>query len=281
MTMTDSAGIFDLASTLHAKGEAYALATVVRTVAATPAKAGAKALIRPDGTISEGWIGGGCAKMAVLKAAKEAIADGKPRLVSVQPVDLLDDLGVKAGEEKDGVRFAKNLCPSKGTIDVFVEPVLPKPELVICGSSPIAVALADLGPRLGFQATICAPREEQQAFSHADRRIEGYALEAGKSGQRYVIVATQGKGDEAALRAALASRCDYVAFVGSRKKIAALRGHLAEGGVAEDQFSVLKAPAGLDIGAITPEEIALSILAEIVERRRQGGRLIACQPSPA
>jgi xanthine dehydrogenase accessory factor len=273
--MTDTTGIFDLASALHAKGEAYALATVVRTVAATPAKAGAKALIRPDGTISEGWIGGGCAKMAVLKAAKEAIADGKSRLVSVQPADLLDDLGVKAGEEKDGVRFAKNMCPSKGTIDVFVEPVLPKPELIIFGSSPVAVALADLGPRLAFQVTVCALKEEQQAFPHADRRIEGYALGAVSAGQRYIIVATQGKGDEAALRAALASHCDYVAFVGSKKKIAALRDHLTQGGVAEDRFSVLKAPAGLDLGAITPEEIALSILAEVVERRRHGQRRVA------
>ncbi len=270
--MNDNSGIFGLASALHAQGEAYALATVVRTVSATPAKAGAKAVIRPDGTISEGWIGGGCAKAAVLKAAREAIADGRPRLVSVQPADLLEGLGVKAGEEKDGIRFAKNMCPSKGTIDVFVEPILPRPELIICGSSPVAVALADLGPRLGFSATICAPKEEQQAFKEADRRIEGYALEAGNAGQRYVVVATQGRGDEAALRAALTSRCDYVAFVGSRKKFAALQNQMIEGGISEDRFSVVKAPAGLDLGAITPEEIALSILAEIVERRRHGQR---------
>ena len=122
-------------------GEPFALATVVRTVAATAAKAGAKAVILPDGTISEGWIGGGCARAAVLKAARDALADGKSRLVSVQPPDELEGHGHKPDEERDGVRFAKNICPSQGTMDIFVEPVLPRPQVVICGSSPVAVAI--------------------------------------------------------------------------------------------------------------------------------------------
>src|SRR5215218_8068994 len=109
--------ILDLVSGLKAKGEPFALATVVRTVSATAAKAGAKALILPDGTISEGWIGGGCARAAVLKAARDALADGRSRLVSVQPPVALDDQGVKAGDEREGVRFAKNMCPSEGTMD--------------------------------------------------------------------------------------------------------------------------------------------------------------------
>src|SRR5262244_2121870 len=105
-------------SSRRAAGEPFALATVVRTVAATAAKAGAKAVILPDGTISEGWIGGGCARAAVLKAARDALADGEPRLVSVQPETLLAELGVKPGENRDGVRFARNMCPSEGTMDV-------------------------------------------------------------------------------------------------------------------------------------------------------------------
>src|SRR5215831_17307255 len=153
--------ILELISTMKQKGEAFALATVVRTVAATAAKAGAKAVILPDGTISEGWIGGGCARAAVLKAAREAIADGKSRLVSVQPPDALQDQGVAAGEERAGVRFANNMCPSQGTMDIFVEPVLPRPQIVVCGSSPVAVALADLAPRIGFAVTVCAPAAEQ------------------------------------------------------------------------------------------------------------------------
>src|SRR6202171_5868384 len=131
--------------------------TVVRTVAVTAAKAGAKAIIRPDGTIVAGWIGGGCARGAVLKAAREALADGEPRMVSVQPENLLAELGVKPGENRDGVRFAQNMCPSKGTMDVFVEPVLPHPSLVILGVSPVALSLAAQARQLGYHVTVAAP----------------------------------------------------------------------------------------------------------------------------
>jgi xanthine dehydrogenase accessory factor len=260
--------ILDIISTRKAAGEPFALATVVRTVAATAAKAGAKAVILPDGTISEGWIGGGCARAAVLKAAKDALADGRSRLVSVQPPDLLADHGVAPGDEQEGVRFAKNMCPSQGTMDIFVEPVLPRPQVIICGSSPVAVAVADLAKRSGFAVTICAPAAEQAAFAEAERRIEGYALPVEEAGARYVVVSTQGRGDEAALSAALAVDVDYVAFVGSRKKADALKAALSERGVPAERLAKLKAPAGLDLGAITPDEIAISILAEIVAVRR-------------
>jgi xanthine dehydrogenase accessory factor len=262
--------ILELISTMKQKGEAFALATVVRTVAATAAKAGAKAVIRADGTISEGWIGGGCARAAVLKAAREAIADGRPRLVSVQPPDVLQAQGHKAGDEQGGIRFVKNMCPSQGTMDVFVEPVLPQPQIVVCGSSPVAVAIADLGRRVGFAVTVCVPAAEQAAFAEADRRIEGFALPVDDEGPRFVVVSTQGRGDEAALQAALAIDAAYVAFVGSRKKAEALRKSLAERGVAAERLAKLKAPAGLDLGAITPDEIAISILAEIIAVRRGG-----------
>jgi xanthine dehydrogenase accessory factor len=270
--MDEASDILDTISGRKAARQPFALATVVRTVAATAAKAGAKAVILPDGTISEGWIGGGCARAAVLKAAREALADGKPRLVSVQPPDALQEQGIPAGEERAGVRFAENMCPSQGTMDVFVEPILPQPEIVVCGSSPVAVAVAELGRRIGFAVTVCAPAAEQAGFAAADRRIEGYALPAGEAGQRFVVIATQGRGDEAALRAALAVETNYVAFVGSRKKAAALKAKLAGGGIAPERLARLKAPAGLDLGAITPDEIAVSILAEIVAARR-GGRL--------
>lgn len=271
--MTGAASdILDLVSDLKGAGQTFAVATVVRTVAATAAKAGAKAVIRPDGSISGGWIGGGCARAAVLNAAREALADGKPRLVSVQPEDLLDAAGVAPGQTRDGIRFARNMCPSKGTMDVFVEPVLPLPEICILGSSPVAVALADLAPALGFRRTVCAPAAEQAAFPQADTRIEGFALDAAPRGQRYVVVSTQGRGDEAALRAALAGAADHVAFVGSRAKAEALRGKLAEDGLDPAALARIKAPAGLNLGAITPEEIALSILAEIVALRRGAAR---------
>jgi xanthine dehydrogenase accessory factor len=268
--MDEASDILNTISGRKAARQPFALATVVRTVAATAAKAGAKAVILPDGTISEGWIGGGCARAAVLKAAREALADGKPRLVSVQPPDALQEQGIPAGEERAGVRFAENMCPSQGTMDVFVEPILPHPEIVVCGSSPVAVAVAELGRRIGFAVTVCAPAAEQASFGEADRRIEGYALPAGEAGQRFVVIATQGRGDEAALRAALAVETNYLAFVGSRKKAAALKAKLAESGIAPERLAQLKAPAGLDLGAITPDEIAVSILAEIVASRRGG-----------
>jgi xanthine dehydrogenase accessory factor len=218
--------------------------------------------------MSEGWIGGGCARAAVLKAAREAIADGRARLVSVQPPDVLQEQGIAAGDEQGGIRFVKNMCPSQGTMDIFVEPVLPRPQIVVCGSSPVAVALADLGRRIGFAVTACVPAAEQPAFAEADRRIEGYALPVDEEGLRFIVVSTQGRGDEAALQAALAVDAAYVAFVGSRKKAEALRRRLAEKGVAPERLARLKAPAGLDLGAITPDEIALSILAEIIAARR-------------
>jgi len=250
-------------------GQPFALATVVRTVAATAAKAGAKAVILPDGTIHEGWIGGGCARAAVLKAAKDALADGKSRLVSVQPSAVLDEQGLKAGVEAGGVRFATNMCPSQGTMDIFVEPVLPQPQIVVCGASPVAVAVADLARRTGFAVTVCAHTDEQATFAEADRRIEGYALPVDEAGQRYVVVATQGRGDEAALLAALAVDVDYVAFVGSRRKAEVLKAAMTDRGISPERLAKLKAPAGLDLGAVTPEEIAISILAEIVALRRQ------------
>jgi xanthine dehydrogenase accessory factor len=266
--MSRPTDILDIIATRKSAGEPFALATVVRTVAATAAKAGAKAVILPDGTISEGWIGGGCARAAVLKAAKDALFDGRSRLVSVQPPDLLADRGVKSGEEQEGVRFANNMCPSQGTMDIFVEPVLPRPQVVVCGSSPVAVAVAELARRSGFAVTVCAPAAEQAAFAEAECRIEGYALPVAEPGARYVVVSTQGRGDEAALQAALAVDADYVAFVGSRKKAAALKAALMQRGVAAARLGKLKAPAGLDLGAITPDEIAISILAEIVAVRR-------------
>jgi xanthine dehydrogenase accessory factor len=226
-------------------------------------------VILPDGTISEGWIGGGCARAAVLKAARDALADGKSRLVSVQPADLFDQQHHASGEEHGGVRFAKNMCPSQGTMDIFVEPVLPRSQVIVCGSSPVAIAVADFAKRAGFSVIGCAPAEEQAAFGDIDRRIEGYALSVDEGGARDIVVSTHGRGDEAALLAALAVDADYVAFVGSRKKAEALKVSLAKRGISDERLAKLKAPAGLDLGAITPEEIAISILAEIVTVQRR------------
>ncbi|WP_417423743.1 XdhC family protein [Hoeflea sp.] len=272
--MPRQSDILDLMNDYKSKGEPFALATVVRTVSVTAAKAGAKAVIRSDGTITEGWIGGGCARGAVLKAAREALADGHSRLVSIQPDEQLSEHQVKPGEIREGVVYAKNMCPSQGTMDVFVEPVLPRPHLTICGASPVAVALADLARRMGFFITICAPADDQADFGETDRLIDGYGIPADGSERDYVVIATQGRGDSAALKAAVQVPSKYLAFVGSRKKAAALKDDLVKSGVSSSQLENIHAPAGLNLGAITPDEIAFSIVAEMIEVRRRGQRTL-------
>jgi xanthine dehydrogenase accessory factor len=266
--------VMDLVAQMKAAEQAFVLATVVRTVSVTAAKAGAKAIIRPDGTIVAGWIGGGCARGAVLKAAREALADGEPRMVSVQPENLLAELGIKPGEMREGVRFASNMCPSKGTMDIFVEPVLPHPSLVIFGASPVAMSLATQARQLGYHVTLAAPAGDVIAAPDADVVIDGFALGELNQARRFVVVSTQSKGDEAALRAAISTEAEYRAFVGSRRKMMALREKLVAQGVDPAAIDRVKAPAGLDLGAITPEEIAMSILAEITALRRRGQRAI-------
>src|SRR5690349_1738547 len=270
--MTATPEVLDLAAQLRAAEESFVLATVVRTVSVTAAKAGAKAIIRPDGWIVAGWIGGGCARGAVLKAAREALADGCPRMVSVQPENLLAELGVKAGEIREGVKFASNMCPSRGTMDIFVEPVLPHPALIVLGASPVAMSLAAQAGPLGYHVTLAAPSFDIGIVPEVDTLIDSFRLGELHQARRFVVISTQGKGDEAALRAALAIDACYHAFVGSRRKMTALREKLVAEGVEAALLDRIKAPAGLDLGAITPEEIAMSILAEITLERRRGQR---------
>lgn len=275
--MTAHAEVIDLVAQLKAAEQPFALATVVRTVSVTAAKAGAKAIIRPDGTITAGWIGGGCARGAVLKAAREALIDGQPRMISIQPENLLAELGVKPGENREGVRFAKNMCPSQGTMDIFVEPVLPHPSLVILGASPVALSLAAQARTLGFHVTIAAPAADFSEQPDADVKVDGFTPGYLNEAKRFVVVSTQGKGDEAALRSALTIDAVYYAFVGSQRKMTALREKLSRETNAVGVLDRIKAPAGLDLGAITPEEIAMSILAEITIERRRGQRASAQQ----
>ncbi len=164
-------------------------------------------------------------------------------------------------------------------MDVFVEPVLPRPVLAVLGASPVAVALADLARRLGFFVTVCAPVHDHGGFGEVDRLVEGFAPPADLGDHPFLVISTQGSGDHEALAAAIRLKAAYFAFVGSRKKIAALKSDLAEEGVGAADLEKILAPAGLDIGAITPEEIALSIVAEMVEIRRRGQREPA-QESP-
>ncbi|UUX51855.1 XdhC family protein [Nisaea acidiphila] len=250
------------------EGEAeFCVATVVRTQNATSAKAGAKAVVLSDGTI-KGFLGGGCVQGAVRRSAAEVLAAGEPRLIRVKPGDeVVERL------DRDGVELHKSGCPSGGTVDIFIEPMRQAPRVVICGGSPVATVLARLAATLGYRVTAAALAEDLDGFAADATRHEGFALDGLDLRQRdFVVVATQGKRDREALAAALGSDAGFVSFVGSRRKAQALRGQLAERGVSETRRDALKAPAGLDINAIEPEEIALSIMAELVAVRRQKAR---------
>ena len=273
--MQPSDDVVDCMTRMRGDHQPFAVATVVRTEDATAAKAGAKALIRADGSVI-GWIGGGCTLTAVRKAAARALLDGKARLIRVRPKDYAAQKGAP------GIEDHASSCPSGGTVEVFVEPMLPRPVLLIAGASPTARALCDIGRRLGFAVTIAALKEDLDGFATADGFVEGFDLSSvPRLEGAFVVVATQGKRDHEALAAALSSPAAYVAFVGSRRKAEVLRRRLCESGFDAAALGRLRSPAGLDIGALTPEEIALSILAEIVSERRQGAHTVRMADAPS
>jgi xanthine dehydrogenase accessory factor len=256
--------VFALIAELRERGEDFCVVTVVRTQDATFAKAGAKAVVLKDGTI-RGLLGGGCVQTAIRKSAAAVMAEGRPRLIRVKPQDQ-----VTASVDIDGTELHRSACPSGGTVDLFVEPFRRAPRLIVCGASPVAIALADLGRRLGYRIAVAVLADDQSLFGDADERVNGFELSPlAIIAEDWIAVATQGKRDREALSAALASAADYVAFVGSRRKAQVLSRQIREQGtLAEDRIARLKAPAGLDIHAIEPAEIALSIMAEIIARRR-------------
>ncbi len=248
-------------------GSQFAVATVVRTVSVTAAKPGAKAIINAEGEIVDGWIGGGCARHAVVKAAVKSITDGEPRLVSLKPEELLNENGLTAGEESNGVLTASNMCPSQGSMDIFVEPILSDPQLLILGASPVAKHLAALAGPFAFNLT-CACEDLSQ---WEDTRIvaTGYEALSVSHDHRYIVVATQGSGDASALKRALSLESRYISFVGSPRKTNHLKKELRALELSQERIDSIKGPAGIDIGAVTPQEIALSILTEIVALRRR------------
>jgi xanthine dehydrogenase accessory factor len=252
------------AHTLQESGQPFALATVVRAERPTSAKAGAKAIVTADGALT-GWVGGSCAQPTVIREALKALQDGQPRLVRLCPPEKLG-----RGAQDGVVEFALT-CISGGTLEVYIEPHLPRPQLVVIGHLPIAEALAALGKGLQYTVTVMGLDATQERFPQADLvldRLDFSQLRVRVTAQTYVVVATHGNYDEEALEWALNTEAAYVALVASPKRAEAVLQYLRETGVAEERLARLKCPAGLNIGASTPEEIALSILAEIVQLRR-------------
>jgi xanthine dehydrogenase accessory factor len=257
------AATMSLVEELRHRGEDFCLVTVIRTANATSAKAGAKAIVTRDGAL-HGFVGGGCVQGAATRTALVAMQAGEPRLIRVRPKE-------EQGAEAEGLELHDSHCPSGGTVDLFLEPMLQRTRIVICGASPVAATLAMLARAMGYETVAAASGADQAKIAAADRRIEGFDLSAVVlRAQDAVVVATQGRRDRDALKAALLSPAGYVGMVGSCAKIAKLLEQLDD--VPEALRRRLRGPAGIDIGAIDPEEIALSILSEIVHDRRRPQR---------
>lgn len=247
---------------LKNRGETFALATVVRCQRPASARPGAKALIYADGHM-EGWVGGSCAKPVAVREALRAMALGTPRLIRLRGV------GGPTNEDDENLVEYPMTCHSGGTLEIYVEPHLPAPRLVIVGQSPAARALVSLASFMGYDVTALAPDATPDDFPGA-RRVVGKLDEvrAELDARASLVVAGAGDQDEQALEDAASAELAYIALIASPRRAAALRAYLIERGLPESAVTRIKAPAGLDIGAVEPEEIALSIVAEMVQLRR-------------
>jgi xanthine dehydrogenase accessory factor len=265
-----------LARALELEGAArpFALATVVAVRRPTSARPGARGLIHPDGMV-EGWVGGSCAQPIVVKEALRSLADGEPRLLRLSRDQLSDS------RRGDGVIDYVMTCHSGGTLEIYVEPHLPAPQLWILGTTPIAHALVELGAASGYRVSVVDPVAHVEAFPDAAEVLQATDLgELGAASPPYVVVASQGSWDEEAVAAALARDVAYIGLVASPTRAIAVREYLAGEGVAPERVAAVRAPAGLDLGAVTPTEVAVSILAELVQVRRGRAAFVAA-PGPA
>jgi xanthine dehydrogenase accessory factor len=246
------------ASEMLASGQSFAIAEVVHFLKPVSGKSGDKAIISADGAIW-GWIGGGCAQPVVVKEALKALKDGRPRLVRIST----------SSAEEEGVVAYNMSCHSGGTLEVYIEPVLPKPHILIVGRSPVGRTLARLAKTINYTVTIAAPGADQASYPDADHVFPDLNLDGHNVTPRmFIVVSTQGEQDEEALEQALHTNASYVAFVASKTKAARVIRFLEERGIDKARLSRVRAPAGLNIQARSQEEIAVSILAEIVQLSR-------------
>ena len=244
----DGLGVLAEAGELARRGQAFALATVVWRQAPSSGQQGSRAIITASGEL-RGWIGGACAEPVVIREARQVIAEGVPRLL------LLGTPEQFGAAVPDGMTVVPISCQSEGALEVYIEPVLPAPHLVIVGRSPMAHTLADLADALGWRTAL----------------LDGPDFSAADADERsMLVVATQGHGDEEAVEQAAAARPAYLGLVGSRRRGASVLGYLADRGVPRDQLDRVRVPAGLDLGRTSHREIAVAILAELVQLRASG-----------
>ena len=256
--------ILQLASELAGRSEAFALATVVRREPPSSARVGDSAVVTPDGEF-HGWLGGSCTRPTVIREALAALADGRPRLIGI-----VRDPDSAAGA-RPGLTVFPMACHSGGSVEIYIEPLLPARRLLIFGVSPTARALARLAAVLGYRVEAVDPEASETLFPDASRLVTSDdSIQPPGSGQDAArcsaVVATLGQRDEEAAWAATRLMPAYVGVVASRKRFGHIREALTAQGATPEQLDRIANPAGLDIGAETPEEIALSILAEITRR---------------
>jgi xanthine dehydrogenase accessory factor len=263
--MEASENVFDAARRLERSGTPYALVSVIRALAPASARPGDKAIVTADGTM-HGWVGGGCAQPVVVRAVRQVLTDGQARLIRIAPTpeDAQRDLG-------DTLEFGM-ACHSGGTLEMFVDPVLPRARLVVIGGSPVVHGLVRLAPCVGFAVTVVAPGLDPALFAGADQVLADDAPEAVRpqvAPGAWVVVATQGRRDVLGLRLALALEARQVSFVASARKAQVLKSALIAAGADAEAVAAIVAPAGYPMAATTPEEIALSVLAAVVSDRRR------------
>ncbi len=257
-----SQDFFAILQDLSSRGEAFAVATVIEVEGSSSAKPGSKAIIDANAAIVLGWVGGGCIESAVREEALASLKDGKTRVITLDLNDEIFGLGMPCG----------------GSMRVYIEPVLPKPELVIVGHGRIAEVLAELGHLVGFTVTVVDPGATPEAFPQSDRLFaSSFGTSDVKVGvNSYVVVATQHKGDHLSIKKALDNQARYIALIASHGRAQLVFDYLEATGVprAELDLARVRAPAGLDIGAQTPEEVAVSIISEMIAvRRKAAGQL--------
>lgn len=251
--------LIDKINLLENSKETFALAQIIRRVNPSSGKPGDKAIITKDGHIY-GWIGGGCTKGIVLKESLLAIKDRKSRFITIRP-----------GKFENALNYTKSYvmtCQSGGEVDVFIEPMIPNPTVTIFGASHIARALAKLSMAMGYRTEIVYSESLPIMEEKVDKTISMQDVPSEDFSNNYLVVCTQGYNDENALELAIKSNPKYCAFVASRKKAASIYGELRSRGVTMDKLKEVFSPAGLDINAKTPEEVAISILGEIIKTFR-------------
>lgn len=245
----EGADVMARAVELMAKGESFAMATVVWRQAPSSGHYGSRAIVMPDGTL-HGWIGGACAEPVLIREAKRVLAEGTSSLIWLGQEQ--DFLGMHVPE---GVMTVPISCQSDGALQIFVEPVAASPHVLVVGRSPMAMTLVDLVRDLGWRSQLASQEEFSASMIQPSSAV---------------IVATQGHGDEEVLEEALKGQPAFVGLVASRKRGEVVRGYLAERGLPAEGLGRIHVPIGLDLGHTTHREIAVSILAELVQMRAAG-----------